>query len=506
MRDVVVGAGRGDAIGDRDRSRRRARARQPATARGRRRLPAAGAGVEHRRRFPRRVPGLPPRAERRAAGAGRGRHLRRRAGGPRSDGARHDRRTVPGCEPVAVPVDDDGIDVDALAASGARAVVVTPAHQCPTGVVLSAERRLALIEWARRVDGYVIEDDYDAEFRYDRQPVGSLQGLAPDRVLGMGSVSKTLAPMLRIGWIACPPALRRSRSSRRSCCSVAARRRSTSSRSPSSSSRAASTRTCGTCGRSTGGAARPSSTRSPTTPRTTCRPAWRPVATPCCGCPPAATRRRSSPRAPSVRSGSTGWAATAPSRRPPIAPELVVGFGNVSPRRRSIAASPCWARSLERASIRLEVVLGTSVGLALFADHSIRTLAAMSAPRPSTGRPPRPPVELAPELVAATCAVSACRSRERPSAAALARLHRAHVERVPYETFWIHLGEDAGTSIRRGRSSASPRRAPRRLLLPPQRRLRLAARAARLRRDPSRRRRARRRPARRRRRSATTSR
>ncbi len=112
-----------------------------------------------------------------------------------------------GLRPVAVPVDDDGIDVDALAASGAQAVVVTPAHQCPTGVVLSADRRLALIEWARRVDGYVIEDDYDAEFRYDRQPVGSLQGLAPDRVLGMGSVSKTLAPMLRIGWVACPPAL-----------------------------------------------------------------------------------------------------------------------------------------------------------------------------------------------------------------------------------------------------------------------------------------------------------
>ena len=112
-----------------------------------------------------------------------------------------------GLRPVAVPVDDEGIDVDALAASGAQALVVTPAHQCPSGVVLSPERRLALIEWARNVNGYVIEDDYDAEFRYDRQPVGSLQGLAPDRVLGMGSVSKTLAPMLRLGWIASPPTL-----------------------------------------------------------------------------------------------------------------------------------------------------------------------------------------------------------------------------------------------------------------------------------------------------------
>lgn len=113
-----------------------------------------------------------------------------------------------GLEAVPVPVDDGGIDVDALAATSARAVIVTPAHQCPTGVLLAPERRHALIEWARRVDGFVIEDDYDVEFRYDRQPVGSVQGLAPDRVLAMGSVSKTLAPTLRLGWIACPPDLR----------------------------------------------------------------------------------------------------------------------------------------------------------------------------------------------------------------------------------------------------------------------------------------------------------
>jgi GntR family transcriptional regulator / MocR family aminotransferase len=112
-----------------------------------------------------------------------------------------------GLTPLPVAVDDRGIDVEALGASDARAVVVTPAHQCPTGVVLVPERRLALIEWARRVDGYIIEDDYDAEFRYDRQPVGSMQGLAPDRVIAMGSVSKTLAPTLRLGWIACPPQL-----------------------------------------------------------------------------------------------------------------------------------------------------------------------------------------------------------------------------------------------------------------------------------------------------------
>ncbi len=112
-----------------------------------------------------------------------------------------------GMHPVAVPVDDDGLDVDALHRSGARAVVVTPAHQCPTGVVLAPARRQALVAWAAAVDGTILEDDYDAEFRYDRQPVGSLQGLAPDRVLALGSLSKTLAPGIRLGWLLVPPAL-----------------------------------------------------------------------------------------------------------------------------------------------------------------------------------------------------------------------------------------------------------------------------------------------------------
>jgi GntR family transcriptional regulator/MocR family aminotransferase len=112
-----------------------------------------------------------------------------------------------GMQPVAVPVDRAGLDVDALRRSGARAVLVTPAHQCPTGVVMGPERRQALVEWAAEVDGIVLEDDYDAEFRYDRQPVGSLQGLAPDRVLALGSLSKTLAPGIRLGWLLVPPAL-----------------------------------------------------------------------------------------------------------------------------------------------------------------------------------------------------------------------------------------------------------------------------------------------------------
>jgi GntR family transcriptional regulator / MocR family aminotransferase len=112
-----------------------------------------------------------------------------------------------GVDVVHVPVDELGLDVAALAASGARVVVVTPAHQSPTGVVLAAKRRHALVAWAARNDGYIIEDDYDSEFRYDREPVGVLQGLAPDRVFAIGTVSKSLAPAVRLGWVLVPPPL-----------------------------------------------------------------------------------------------------------------------------------------------------------------------------------------------------------------------------------------------------------------------------------------------------------
>ena len=114
-----------------------------------------------------------------------------------------------------VPVNDEGIDVDALAATTARAVVVTPAHQYPLGTVMSPERRTMLVNWARRRDAWIIEDDYDGEFRYDRRPVGALQGIAPDRVVYLGTTSKTLGASLRIGWIVLPPALRTSMAEQR---------------------------------------------------------------------------------------------------------------------------------------------------------------------------------------------------------------------------------------------------------------------------------------------------
>jgi GntR family transcriptional regulator / MocR family aminotransferase len=109
-----------------------------------------------------------------------------------------------GLEPVGIGVDEQGLSVDELAESGCEVVVVTPAHQFPTGAVMSSERRAALLEWAEDEDALIVEDDYDSELRYDRVPVGALQGLAPERVLQLGSLSKRLAPGVRIGWMLSP--------------------------------------------------------------------------------------------------------------------------------------------------------------------------------------------------------------------------------------------------------------------------------------------------------------
>jgi GntR family transcriptional regulator / MocR family aminotransferase len=112
-----------------------------------------------------------------------------------------------GLEVVAVGVDEGGVKVEELERSEADAVVLTPAHQHPTGVVLAGDRRQALLAWLRDRDAIAIEDDYDAEFRYDRTAIGALQGLDPDRVVYAGTVSKTLAPGLRLGWLAVPDGL-----------------------------------------------------------------------------------------------------------------------------------------------------------------------------------------------------------------------------------------------------------------------------------------------------------
>jgi GntR family transcriptional regulator/MocR family aminotransferase len=112
-----------------------------------------------------------------------------------------------GLEPVPIAVDSEGLVVSCLEGAEVDAVVVTPAHQYPTGVVLSPERRGELIEWAARCDAVIVEDDYDAEYRYDREPMATLQGLAPDRVVYAGTASKILAPALRLAWLVVPEPL-----------------------------------------------------------------------------------------------------------------------------------------------------------------------------------------------------------------------------------------------------------------------------------------------------------
>ncbi len=111
-----------------------------------------------------------------------------------------------GLETSTLALDEDGARVEEL--DGAtHAVLLTPAHQFPTGALLSPARRTAVTAWARATGGLVIEDDYDGEFRYDRQPVGALQGLAPEQVAYAGTASKSLAPGLRLAWLALPPDL-----------------------------------------------------------------------------------------------------------------------------------------------------------------------------------------------------------------------------------------------------------------------------------------------------------
>jgi len=115
-----------------------------------------------------------------------------------------------GCRIVPVPVDSDGLDVSAgmKRCPNARAVLVTPSHQYPLGVTMSASRRMQLLDWAENSGSWIIEDDYDSEYRYESMPIPSLQGLDTNaRVIYIGTFSKVLFPSLRLGYIVLPPDL-----------------------------------------------------------------------------------------------------------------------------------------------------------------------------------------------------------------------------------------------------------------------------------------------------------
>jgi GntR family transcriptional regulator / MocR family aminotransferase len=112
-----------------------------------------------------------------------------------------------GISTVPIGLDDHGAVVSELDQFDVPAVLLTPAHHNPYGMPLHASRRTAVVEWAQRTGGYVMDDDYDGEFRYDRQPIGALQALSPERVVYLGSASKSLSPVLRLGWMVLPTEL-----------------------------------------------------------------------------------------------------------------------------------------------------------------------------------------------------------------------------------------------------------------------------------------------------------
>jgi GntR family transcriptional regulator/MocR family aminotransferase len=118
-----------------------------------------------------------------------------------------DALVLTGLEVVPIPVDARGVDVERLADHEVAAVLLAPAHSFPVGATLDRDRRRALLAWARATDALVIEDDYDADLRYDRTPIGALQGQAPQHVAYLGSASKTFSPALRLGWVAAPAQL-----------------------------------------------------------------------------------------------------------------------------------------------------------------------------------------------------------------------------------------------------------------------------------------------------------
>lgn len=126
-----------------------------------------------------------------------------------SDPVQRHRLQAHGLKPIPVPVDSDGLNIGLLAASGCQAVLTSPSCQYPTGTVMSAERRAHLLEWAVTRHALIIEDDQRADFHYERPALACLQGMRPEHVILIGSVSMTLAPAMRLGWIVPPPRLLR---------------------------------------------------------------------------------------------------------------------------------------------------------------------------------------------------------------------------------------------------------------------------------------------------------
>ena len=260
-----------------------------------------------------RVPHARPR--RRDADRVRGPQL------PRAEGARPARRARAG--PVAV--DEHGLVVGELPV--VDAVVLTPAHQHPTGVVLSGERRTELLAWLRDHDAIAIDDDYDAEYRYDRAAVGALQGLDPGARRLRGSASKTLAPALRIGWLVLPSAWSR-RSPTPSATSTTRPTASSSTRSPTSSSVASSTATCAACAAATARRDALIHALGEELPETAGERHRRRDCTPPSSCRTPTTRPRSSRRRGGGGSRSARWPRTGPTRtgRPPT---LLLGYGQI---------------------------------------------------------------------------------------------------------------------------------------------------------------------------------
>ena len=267
-------------------------------------------------------------------------------------------------------------------------MVVTPAHQHPTGAVLSGERRAALLAWLREHDAVAIEDDYDAEYRYDRAAVGALQGLEPDRVVYAGSASKTLAPALRLGWLVVPPRLLEAVRAEKLLADLRHGPDRPAGVRATSSSAASSTATCAACAPATAPAATRSSRRS----RPSCRtPRSRGIAAGLhvtVELPPASTSARSGRRPPAAGSRFNTMLDYRPDRRR-APPSLMLGYGAArragDPRRRPRARQR--GTSSKDARMRQRPRLSRSLGLVFNRKaHAAIAAAPTQSPEPGARR------------------------------------------------------------------------------------------------------------------------